>query len=197
MTYPAAPWNMHGQLWLSLFRVREGDHPDRPAGVYGAALVSYESPSPLTYSELLVARSVEKKVTISDIWVDSADSRDGGRELWAIPKDLCDFRRTNSGSRVQRTAWTASLEGRPIARARFTDVSKLALRTPFKGATRQERPAEDERAGEEVVATLTGSAKVLPCRGTWEFNETGPLGWLAGKQTLASFRMADFSMAFG
>ena len=92
MTYPPAPWNMHGQLWLSLFRVREGDHPDRPAGVYGAALVSYEQPSPLTYSELLVARPVEKKVTITDIWVDSADSRDGGRELWAIPKDLCDFR---------------------------------------------------------------------------------------------------------
>ena len=58
MTYPPAPWNMHGQLWLSLFRVREGDHPDRPAGVYGAALVSYERPSPLTYSELLVARPV-------------------------------------------------------------------------------------------------------------------------------------------
>ena len=32
MTYPPAPWNMHGQLWLSLFRVREGDHPDREPG---------------------------------------------------------------------------------------------------------------------------------------------------------------------
>ena len=41
MSYPPAPWQMHGQLWVSLFRVREGDHPDRPAGVYGAALVSY------------------------------------------------------------------------------------------------------------------------------------------------------------
>ena len=59
MTYPPAPWQMHGQLWLSLFRVREGDHPERPAGVYGAALVSYEQPSPLTYSELLVARPVK------------------------------------------------------------------------------------------------------------------------------------------
>ena len=109
MTYPPAPWNMHGQLWLSLFRVREGDHPDRPAGVYGAALVSYERPSPLTYSELLVARQVEKKVTISDIWVDSADSRDGGRELWAIPKDLCDFRFENTG----RTAAAHVLDRQP------------------------------------------------------------------------------------
>ncbi len=192
MTYPPAPWNMHGQLWLSLFRVREGDHADRPAGVYGAALVSYEQPSPLTYSELLVARPVDKLVTITDIWVDSEDSLNGGRELWAIPKDLCDFRRNTDGSLLQRTAWTASLEGRPIARARFSDVSNATLRTPFKGATRQER-----ESGEEVLATLKGSSKVLPCRARWEFNDAGPLAWLAGKRTLASFRMADFQMSFG
>ena len=193
MTYPPAPWNMHGQLWLSLFRVREGDHPDRPAGVYGAALVSYERPSPLTYSELLVARPVEKKVTITDIWVDSADSRDGGRELWAIPKGPVRLpprhhREAGPAHVVDRRAST----GRPIARARFTDVSNATLRTPFKGATRQER-----ESGEEVLATLAGSAKVLPCRGSWEFNEAGPLAWLAGKRSLASFRMADFQMSFG
>ena len=94
---------------------------------------------------------------------------------------------------MQRTSWTASLEGRPIARARFSDVSNLTLRTPFKGATRQER----ETSGEEVVASLKGSAKVLPCRSHWEFNDTGPLAWLAGKRPLASFRMADFQMSFG
>jgi acetoacetate decarboxylase len=183
---------MHGQLWLSLFRVREGDHPERPAGVYGAALVSYERPSPLTYGELLVARPVEKKVSITDIWVDSIDSRDGGRELWAIPKDLCDFKLDTTGKLLQRTSWTASLDGRPIARARFTDVSRATLRTPFKGATWQVRDS-----GEEVVAHLGGSAKVLPCRSHWEFNDAGPLAWLAGKRPLASFRMADFQMSFG
>jgi hypothetical protein len=192
MTYPAAPWIMHGQLWLSLFRVREGDHPDRPAGVYGAALVSYERPSPLTYGELLVARPAEKKVNITDIWVDSVDSRDGGRDLWAIPKDLCDVKLDNTGKTFQKTSWTASLDGRPIARARFSDVSRAMLRTPFKGATWQER-----ESGEAVVAHLTGSAKVLPCRSHWEFNDVGPLGWLAGKRPLASFRMADFQMSFG
>jgi acetoacetate decarboxylase len=183
---------MHGQLWLSLFRVREGDHPERPAGVYGAALVSYEQPSPLTYSELLVARPAEKKVTITDIWVDSSDSRNGGRELWAIPKDLCEFRLETNGSWVQRTSWAATLPGRQIARARFSDVSRATLRTPFRGATRQER-----ESGEQVVATLAGSAKVLPCRGSWEFDAAGPLAWLAGKRSLASFRMADFQMSFG
>ena len=66
------------------------------AGVYGAAFVSYEEGSPLTYSELLVARPVStdkdgRRVSITDIWVDSPASVAGGRELWAIPKGLCDF----------------------------------------------------------------------------------------------------------
>ena len=212
MPYPPVPWQMHGQLWLSLFRVREGDHPDRAPGVYGAALVAYEHPSPLTYSELLVARPVKSeqrvavpglsrapraRVEITDIWVDSADSRDGGRELWAIPKDLCDFRRTTTSGRVHRTTWEATRGGVPIASARFGDVSHLAPRTPFTGATQQRRPAAGPGDEEVVVAGLTGSARSLPCRGTWEFNAEGPLAWLAGKRPLASFRMRDFSMTFG
>jgi hypothetical protein len=192
MPYPPAPWQMHGQLWLSLFRVRPGDHPDREPGVYGVALVSYEEPSPLTYSELLVATLVGKSVHITDIWVDSPDSRDGGRELWAIPKGLCTFGHVTTGSRLQRTRWNTSLEGAAIASAHFTDASKAMARTPFKGATWQTR-----ESGEEVVAHLTGSGKSLPCKGSWEFNPHGPLGWLAGKRSLASFRMADFEMSFG
>ncbi len=197
MPYPDAPWQMHGQLWLSLFRVRAGDHPDRPAGVYGAALVAYEEPSPLTYSELLVARPVRRKANITDIWVDSADSRDGGRDLWAIPKGLCDFTHETHGRRLQRTSWTASLEGRPVATARFSDISRATLRTPFKGGTWQQRPADHPAAGAEVVAPLSGSARALPCRGSWDFDEQGPLAWLAGKRPLMSLRMADFAMSFG
>jgi acetoacetate decarboxylase len=210
MTYPPAPWQMRGQLWLSLFRVREGDHPDRAPGLYGAALVSYEDPSPLTYSELLVARPVradgKRHVEICDIWVDSVDSRDGGRELWAIPKDLCDFERTTTGGRVRHTSWATSLDGVPIASARFSDVSHLAPRTPFKGATRQVRQPVGAGAAagtasratpEVVVAELSGSARALPCRGSWDFDAEGPLAWLAGKRPLASFRMNDFSLAFG
>src|ERR1700759_378327 len=94
--YPEAPWQMVGQLWLSLFRVPEPVDQLRPAGVYGAAFVSYEEDSPLTYTELLVARPISseahgRRVTITDIWVDSPQSVAGGRELWAIPKGLCDF----------------------------------------------------------------------------------------------------------
>ncbi|RNL80054.1 acetoacetate decarboxylase family protein [Nocardioides marmorisolisilvae] len=198
VTYPAAPWHMTGQLWLSLFKVNAGDHPDREPGVYGAALVKYQEPSPLTYGELLVARMVTapntgKAVNITDIWVDSIQSVHGGRDLWAIPKDLCDFGFTSTTSGpLSRTLWTAELDGVPIVTASFSDVSKLAPRLPFKGDTYQQRAD-----GEEVRASLTGSSKAAPCRGRWDFNPDGALGWLAGKRSIASFRQADFRMSFG
>jgi hypothetical protein len=214
LTYPPAPWQMHGQLWLSLFRVRAGDHPDREPGVYGAALVKYEEPSPLTYGELLLAHLVptegdpassrkgaassRKAVTITDIWVDSPASMAGGRELWAIPKDLCEFTvRSERSGLLTRTSWTTSLDRRPLASAWFTDASRFAPRVSFKGDTWQRRAEPDPRAGEDVTASLTGSSKVLPCRGEWSFDPEGPLGWLHGKRTMASFRQADFRMSFG
>jgi hypothetical protein len=105
---------MVGQLWLSLFRVRDQVDERRPAGVYGAAFVRYEEGSPLTYSELLVGRAVEpvehgRRVTITDIWVDSPASVAGGRELWAIPKGLCDFTlESERTGPLSTTKWSAS-----------------------------------------------------------------------------------------
>ncbi|WP_244929368.1 acetoacetate decarboxylase family protein [Nocardioides sp. W7] len=198
VVYPPAPWDMVGQLWLSLFRIKDAVDDLRPAGIYGAAFVSYEEGSPLTYSELLIARPVQedgvKAVSITDIWVDSPASVAGGRGLWAIPKELCDFSLESSyRGPLSRTEWSASAERRPIAHARFSDVSRIAIRTPFKGATWQ--PPIDDHAG-PVTARLTGSAKALPCRGRWEFAPDGPLGWLAGRRPLVSFRMSGFRMSF-
>ncbi|HET8959797.1 acetoacetate decarboxylase family protein [Nocardioides sp.] len=196
MGYPSPPWQMQGQLWLSLFRVRgvEG----RPDGVYGAAFVSYEPGSELTYSELLVARPAPgpgRAVEITDIWVDSPESMEGGRELWAIPKGLCDFTSsTRRGGVLSHAGWSATITGRPIARATFGDVSRFAPRLPFRGGTRQPALAVGE---EPKVANLHGSGRTLPCRGRWEFEVDGPLGWLAGRRALASFRMSDFEMSFG
>jgi hypothetical protein len=205
MTYPPAPWQLHGQLWVSLFGVRAADHPQHRGGLYGAAFVSYEAPSPLTYSEVLLARLARRgdgpggmgrsplvPVEITDIWVDSPDSRDGGRELWAIPKGLASFERSDEGSGVRRTTWRAAVAGRPIAHARFADVSDRAPRTPFRAGTQQRRPDDTP-----VTAPIRGSARTLPCRATWSFDEQGPLAWLAGKRPLASMRMTDFAMSFG
>jgi hypothetical protein len=201
LTYPAAPWAMVGQLWLSIFRVSDAPGGVRQPGTYGAAFVSYEPGSPLTYSELLVARLVDagsygKRVSITDIWVDSPASVAGGRELWAIPKDLCDFElETGHRGPLSSTDWSASLGRSPIASASFTDVSRVAPRIKFKGGTWQ--PGIEDTDGEERTATLQGSSKALPCRGRWDFAADGPLGWMRGARQVASFRQADFRMSFG
>ena len=201
VSYPAAPWDMVGQLWLSIFKLKAPVDDLRPAGIYGAAFVSYEPGSPLTYSELLVARLADagehgRCVSITDIWVDSPASVAGGRELWAIPKGLCDFELdTTHRGPLSSTEWSASLQRRPIASASFTDVSRAMLRVPFKGTTWQ--PGIEDTGGEERTAVLQGSSKALPCRGRWDFAADGPLGWLRGARQLASFRQADFRMSFG
>jgi acetoacetate decarboxylase len=201
VSYPPAPWEMVGSLWLTLFRVREPVDGLRPGGVYGAAFVSYEVGSPLTYSELLVARPVTtdadgRRVTITDIWVDSPESVAGGRELWAIPKGLCDFTLDSAHTGpLTTTEWTARLGRTPIAAARFRDVSRAAPRLPFKGGTWQ--PGIEDTGGEDRTATLRGSSKALPARARWDIDPAGPLGWLAGARQLASFRQAAFRMSFG
>ncbi|MBB3040767.1 acetoacetate decarboxylase family protein [Nocardioides soli] len=201
VSYPPAPWAMVGQLWLSVLKLRTGVDELRPAGVYGVAFVSYEPGSPLTYSELLVARLVPTQqhgrcVSITDIWVDSPASVAGGRELWAIPKQLCDFELdTSHRGPLTSTHWSTSLERRPIASASFTDVSRAMVRIPFRGTTWQ--PGIGDTDGQDRTAALQGSSKALPCRGRWDFAADGPLGWLRGARQLASFRQADFRMCFG
>jgi hypothetical protein len=202
VTYPAAPWPLVGSLWLTLFRVTETADEAHPRGVYGAAFVSYEDGSPLTYSELLVARPVPaedgrgRRIHITDIWVDSPQSVAGGRELWAIPKGLADF-----GYEAERrgpfstTEWSCTLGRTPVAAATFRDVSAAAPRTPFKAGLSQ--PGIEDTGGEPRRATMQGTSKALPARAHWDVNPAGPIGFLAGARQLASFRQASFRMSFG
>ena len=188
---------MNAQMWLSIFRVRDTGRPDRPDGTYGAAFVSYEEGSPLTYLELLVARLVDLKaqqVRITDIWVDSEESLAGGRSLWAIPKDLAklalDDRRLGPTS---HTEFAGHVDGQEVATGQFAALPGAALlRAPFKATTSQLR--ED---GSEVVTSMAGSAKTLPALGTWEFAADGPLGFLHGRSPLVSFRLTDLRLTFG
>lgn len=201
VSYPPAPWAMVGQLWLSIFKLSTPVDELRPAGIYGAAFVSYEPGSPLTYSELLVARLVPTEhhgrcVSITDIWVDSPASVAGGRELWAIPKGLCDFElETSHRGPVSSTDWSASFGRRPIASASFTDVSRAVPRVRFKGTTWQ--PGIEDTDGAERTAVLQGSSKAMVCRGRWDFAADGPLGWMRQARQLGSARQADFRMSFG
>ena len=201
VAYPPAPWQMVGSMWLSVFRLRDDVDARHPAGVYGAAFVSYTEGSPLTYSELLVARALGKdegkgrRVSITDIWVDSPASVAGGRELWAIPKGLCDFE-LDSAHRgpLSTTDWSASFGRSPIASATFTDVSRAVPRLPFRGRTWQPELPE---GGGEKGAILQGTAKAFAARARWDFAPEGPLAFLRDARRLASFRQADFRMSFG
>ncbi|WP_203338413.1 acetoacetate decarboxylase family protein [Nocardioides limicola] len=196
--YPPAPWLMHGSMWLSVFRLPVAADERHPAGIYGAALVDYVSPSPLEYGELLVARAGrrgrKRVVTITDIWVDSPASLAGGRELWAIPKELCDFEQERrSRGPLTQASWSAVAHGEPIVTAEFSDVSKLALRTPFKGYVEQPGIPEHPELAHVVMG---GSAKALPCRAQWTFTPDGPLGFLGSARQLGSFRMTNFRLRF-
>jgi Acetoacetate decarboxylase (ADC) len=187
---------MQAQMWLSLFRVRSNGGPDRPAGFYGAAFVDYQEGSVLTYHELLVARLVRagrtRRVRITDIWVDSPVSREGGRSLWAIPKELAEMRVVDRRSgAVARTTCSGSADGTSIASAAFTAVPGV-VRTPFTSMTSQ--PRED---GSVVVTKLSGSGKSLPCLGSWDFDRDGALGWLHGRKPIMSVRMTDLRLRFG
>lgn len=196
--FPSPPWQLQAQMWLSLLAVRDTGRPDRPPGLYGAAFVDYQADGVLAYHELLVARLVRdgraRRVRVTDIWVDSPESMAGGRSLWAIPKQLADLplHERPRGPAV-RTAFSGVADGRRLADGAFTSLPGAALvRAPFAATTSQQR--ED---GTTVVTALAGSARVLPCRGSWTFDPDGPLGFLAGHRRLASFRLRDVRLRFG
>ncbi len=108
MPYPPAPWTLQGYALQTLQlidveRVRPLIPPEFDivsvlpgktlAGVY---LSCYGSGSVLHYSELivngaLVSYSGKIGGWISHIYVDSADSVAGGREIWGLPKELAEF----------------------------------------------------------------------------------------------------------
>jgi hypothetical protein len=196
--FPSPPWQMSAQMWLSVFLLRESPRPDRPAGLYGAAFVDYQEGSSLTYHELLVARltrgGLGRRVRITDIWVDSEASKAGGRSLWAIPKEIAELPLENKGTGlVSRTRFAGYAAGERIATGRFTAVPAAArVRAPFAASISQLR--ED---GSTVVTSMRGSAKALPCLGSWDFEAQGPLGFLHDRRPLASFRLRDVRLSFG
>ncbi len=196
MPFPSPPWQMRAQMWLSLFVLTSKRGEDRPPGLYGAAFVDYQEGSPLTYHELLVARLLREgpraRVRITDIWVDSPQSLAGGRALWAIPKELADLPLEVSEGPVERMTAHGYAGGERLATARFRSTPGAAVvRAPFAASTSQ------LRAGTPVVTSMRGSARSLPCRGSWDFDAQGPLGFLRGRRPLASFRLTDLHLTFG
>ena len=158
----------------------------------GTAWVSYEPGGVLEYRELmatlLVRRGWRIMPTIVRIWVDSEASRDGGRALWGIPKELAVFDFDNTAREAQ---FAATTDVGPIATG--TVRSQLEFRRSWPLTF-------------SVVQWLGGAAKISPvrtraavglARATFAADPSGPLGFLAGRRPLVSFTLRDFRMSFG
>lgn len=108
MPYPPAPWTLQGYALQTLQlidveQVRPLIPPELgivsvlPGKTIGGIYLScYSSGSVLQYSELivnaaLVRYSGKSGGWVSHIYVDSADSVAGGREIWGLPKELAEF----------------------------------------------------------------------------------------------------------
>ncbi len=197
--YPPQPWDLRGQLHAALFTVPVDEVPvDLPPGcrpirfgrrgIVGAVWVDYQSGGVLAYRELmttlLVRRGFRLLPTITHIWVDSVASRDGGRALWGIPKQLAAF--SFDGAHL-----AAHDDGGPLAagtvRTRFT----LPGRWPVRFSVAQWLD------GRAKISPVRSSARVSLADATFEADPGGPLAFLAGRRPLVAFTLGEFRMSFG
>lgn len=198
-SYPAEPWRLNAHAFVGVSLIRAAGLPLAPPGtkpisIFGRAIVSmaffvYEEPSPLTYHEVMATRLVRRGlrpcVNILHIWVDSEASRDGGRALWAIPKDLADFEVTPGVSYDAHTDTTT------IGSLRVGRITTLPLRVPFAFRIAQER----ENASLLTRVRARGGIGLATAR--WSFNPDGPLGYLAGQKRLATISLKPLRLVFG
>lgn len=204
MNYPPEPWDLHGQLYLTVWRMPLADLPALPPGLapvrlgsYGlvaTAWVVYEPGGVLFYRELLVAVLVwhgrRLRVSITDIWVDSAPSLRGGRELWGIPKEFATF--DIAGPRFA----ASTPDGTSIARGTVAPRADLPGRWPARYTIVQDPGARDP-GGELVVTPVRSRAALRLTHADWEFAPDGPLTWLAGGRPLLSASLRGFRLRFG
>lgn len=197
--YPPEPWDLRGQMHAAVFLVQRHEVPvDLPAGcrlvqvdgrvVVTTAWVDYEPGGVLSYRELmvtvLVRRGLRPMPTITQIWVDSPASRDGGRALWGIPKELARFE-------FDGAHWRASDDDGRLADGTVRPRWRLPGRWPLRFA---------------VVQWSDGRAKVSPVRASaglavagtqFRADPAGPLAFLAGRRPLLALSALDFRMSFG
>jgi len=210
MGYPAEPWDLRGQMHLSIWSLPAARIPQLPEdlaavarpvsiggrGLVGTAWVEYEPGGVLQYRELLAAVLVRHRarpaVSIFGIWVDSQASRDGGRELWGIPKELAELGidPPGGGETGGLTAWARTQAG-PIAQTSISPGRRYPGRWPVRFS---------------VVQLLDGQVAETPVRGwaslqrstaAWHVQPDGPLALLSGRQPMVSVTLRDFRILFG
>ncbi|GAA4957432.1 acetoacetate decarboxylase family protein [Actinoplanes utahensis] len=207
--YPPEPWQLRGQMYLSLFLIPKSDAPPLPevlgAAVrpftvggrvaVGAAWVSYEPGGVLHYKELLSAVLVHERgrprVSITDIWVDSVASREGGRRLWGIPKELATFALDAESEPLVDATITAPEASAPFVSALIRLKNRLPGRFPL-GFTVAQQLADQVRR-----TPVRGRAGLRTASAAWRPDPGGPLGYLAGRRPVLSLAVTDFWLVFG
>jgi Acetoacetate decarboxylase (ADC) len=200
--YPPEPWLLRGRLRVAVWLVPTAALPPLAEELYGTvrpvrlggrtvvgtAWVEYGPGGVLEYNELLCAVLVRSgprpRVSIMQIWVDSIASRDGGRALWGIPKELARFRFAGELAH-------ADVDEAPLADATVRQGPLLPGRW---------------RLGFRVVQSLRGAPKTSPVRATarlsfgrsqWTVSAESPLRYLAGRRPVLTMTASEFRMTFG
>jgi acetoacetate decarboxylase len=138
--HPPPPWHLTGRLLLI------------PSGRGGVMLADYTGGT-LTYHELIVFRTLKlvggrPGWVVSHIYVDDEQSREGGREIWNLPKELAEFE-TSHGR------FTARRDGELLLSARIRRrPGGLPLTIPA--------PAVGELDGHPVLATGRAQIRASP-----------------------------------
>ena len=200
VAFPPEPWHLSGRMLLLVWSLPADVVADRlPRGLtpvtrrgrtlVGTAWADCQAGGVLAYREVLCAAVVRTggrpALCITDIWVDSPASRDGGRALWAIPKELATFP-VFDGHR-----FAADLPSGPVARACWTPGPLVPGRWPVRFDVVQ------GRAGRLVTSRVRSTARVVLGRASMDAEPRGPLGHLAGRTPVRSLVLADFRLRFG
>ncbi|WIM94060.1 acetoacetate decarboxylase family protein [Actinoplanes oblitus] len=205
--YPPEPWHLRGQMYLSVFLIPMRAVPPLPEvlgaaarplsfggrAAVGAAWVDYQPGGVLHYRELLSAVLTHERgrprVSITDIWVDSVASRDGGRRLWGIPKELAEF--TLEADEDLVDAQAAAPGGAPIGSALIRLKRRVPGRFPLGFTVAQ-------ALGEQVRRTpVRGRAGLRTSNAAWRPDPDGPLAYLAGRRPVLNLAVTDFWLVFG
>lgn len=206
LTYPPEPWDLLATAHLSFWWVNRAELRPLPAGVrpllpfgrtlVGAAFIVYRPGGVLAYRELaalaVVRSGLRLALTITDIWVDSAASALGGRELWGIPKELAAFDVSENGRFEASARPSASAPAAlPVASLRFEPQNPLPALPPLRLYTAQ------DRRGELKLTRLRLRGRLSTGHATWSFDPTGRLGYLPRESPAISLRIDDAVVRFG
>ncbi|HZO90342.1 MAG TPA: acetoacetate decarboxylase family protein [Chthonomonadaceae bacterium] len=184
MTYPPAPWRLQGHAFQSIQpvdreRARALIPPElKPIPVWpgktlgGLYLASYGPGSTLEYHELIVVAALVRcgyrvGAWISHIYVDSAASLAGGRQIWGLPKEIAQF------------AWEPGELGRLAVRQGERRLCTLHLnRTRGTLPLRFPLPVFSVLGPERLYFTGALTCRVGLAEARWEIPEESPFSAL-------------------